>query len=246
MTPEPERAPANRGNALLDRAARLLSAKYHVVREARARGAGTDLYCEENLLGRSIRILVEAKDFDRGLNREQVLRIWTDYKSVLDRSYPAHPTFLLLLTRHGLTPDAYAFVQLQAGILHQTIEELEEAITRDLENSTSQTFSTAARSLSLPDLAPPYMAPTSPGLADGRAKARGMGEIELIAIASFASALLLSLLHDMGAYFGLEFGEFIGDTAERVWGTLALLLLVVAIVSAMAWTAESRSPRETP
>jgi hypothetical protein len=115
------------GDALRDEAANLLAIKYgHPQREHRTAGKKADLFFTHSNFGKAIKIYVEAKDYKNPLHREEVVKIWSDYSGLIDRNAPA---VLLLITKHGLTADAQAFVQdEQADMRHQSIWELENEI----------------------------------------------------------------------------------------------------------------------
>jgi len=114
----------NPGDRLRDEAANLLAPRYgQLIREARVAGKKVDLYFEHEDHGKTVRFYVEAKDFKRNLSRDEVTRIWADYSGIIEDNRPAT---LLLVTRHGLSPDAQAFVlRERAEMRHQTIWELE-------------------------------------------------------------------------------------------------------------------------
>jgi hypothetical protein len=114
------------GDALRDEAANLLATKFgRPTREARVGGKKVDLLFTRRDFGKSTTLFVEAKDYGRRLQRSDVVTIWADYSGLIDKSAPAT---LLVITRQGLTADAEAFIDEQAGMRHQTIWELENEI----------------------------------------------------------------------------------------------------------------------
>jgi len=114
----------NPGDRLRDEAANLLAPRYgQLVREARVAGKKADLYFEHEDHGKTVRFYLEAKDYERNLSRDEVIRIWADYSGIIETNRPAT---LLLVTRQGLSPDAQSFVlHERPEMRHQTIWELE-------------------------------------------------------------------------------------------------------------------------
>ncbi|HEV2816210.1 MAG TPA: hypothetical protein VGW40_03170 [Allosphingosinicella sp.] len=112
------------GDALRDEAANLLTHQFGPpIREARVMGKKADLAFTYRHFGKPMRVYLEAKDWQRPLTRSEVVHIWADYSGIVESNAPAD---LLIVTRHGLSPDAQAFVlQEQKHLRHQTIWEVE-------------------------------------------------------------------------------------------------------------------------
>lgn len=114
------------GDELRDEAANLLATKFgRPTREARVHGKKVDLLFSRRDFGKETTLLVEAKDYGRNLTRSDLVTIWADYSGIVEKSAPAT---LLVITRQGLSTDAQAYVDEQAGLRHQTIWELENEI----------------------------------------------------------------------------------------------------------------------
>ena len=126
----------NSGDSLRDTASDYLEARYGKVRtEKREIGKKVDAYFEVESLGQKTRHYLEAKDYNRNLTREDVVKIWADYMGILEKNRPSK---LLLVTRNGLSSDAEAYVRDEiSDFLHLTIWEVEnEAL--DLSGYQSQ------------------------------------------------------------------------------------------------------------
>ncbi len=117
------------GSALRNEAANFLAELYgsQIARtEQRVFGKKADGYFVETRLGKESRIYLEAKDYSEPLNRSQVVAIWNDYSGIIEQTQPSD---LLLITRHGLSPDAQEYVQNErARMRHLTIWELENEV----------------------------------------------------------------------------------------------------------------------
>lgn len=114
------------GDVLRDEAANLLATKFgRPTREARVHGKKIDLLFSRRDFGKETTLFVEAKDYGRNLGRAELVTIWADYSGIVEKSAPAT---LLVITRQGLSTDAQAYVNEQAGLRHQTIWELENEI----------------------------------------------------------------------------------------------------------------------
>lgn len=112
------------GDRLRDQAADLLSSIYGTAQiEHRVHGKKADVFFEKHEFGKTSRIYVEAKDYNRPLHRNDLVKILTDYGGILKKNAPA---MLLVVTRSGLAADGQEFVQGETSELaHQTIWEIE-------------------------------------------------------------------------------------------------------------------------
>ncbi|MDJ0643790.1 MAG: NACHT domain-containing protein, partial [Erythrobacter sp.] len=115
------------GDELRDLAARLLSYRYGDPRtEMRSLGKKADVIFESKELGKMHRLYVEAKDYKKALTRSQVSQIYSDYSGILEKNRPSR---LLIVTRNGVTTDAFAYVDEERfDVVHQSISELERSI----------------------------------------------------------------------------------------------------------------------
>jgi Restriction endonuclease len=112
------------GDELRDHAASILSSRYGAAKkEVRSAGKKVDIYFEYNDLGKTVKIFVEAKDYNRPLHRSEVVNIKVDYEGLLSRNTPSK---LLIVTRSGLSADAQSYVEHEIpDCRHQTIWEIE-------------------------------------------------------------------------------------------------------------------------
>lgn len=112
------------GDSLRDLAANLLTTRFgRVIVEHRVDGKKVDIFfIDNNRFGKPLRYYVEAKDYNKPLGRSDVVSIWSDYSGILRRN---EPSYLLVITKNGLTPDAQAYISEMPSLLHQTIWELE-------------------------------------------------------------------------------------------------------------------------
>ncbi len=112
------------GDELRDQAASFLSAKYGPAKtELRAMGKKVDVFFEYREFGKSKRIYVEAKDYEKRLGRAEVVHIKSDYEGIIKNNAPAT---LLIVTRAGLSTDAQVYVEEEiAELTHQTIWDIE-------------------------------------------------------------------------------------------------------------------------
>lgn len=126
MTFDLENPSPRPGDALRDLAGNLLTARYgRPVREKLIAGKRVDLLFEFKQFGRTRRLIVEAKDYDRNLQREDLVRIWADYEPVLREAKSAE---LLIVSRRGLASAAEEYVETRQEMAHQTIWELENEV----------------------------------------------------------------------------------------------------------------------
>jgi hypothetical protein len=114
----------NPGDELRDRAAKLLSSRFGPAKtEKREHGKKVDVYFEYPDLGRTVRLYVEAKDYNHPLHRSEAVQIFSDYCGILDRNKPSS---LLIVTRNGLSSDADQYINVeQSSVRHQSILEIE-------------------------------------------------------------------------------------------------------------------------
>ncbi|VXC51264.1 hypothetical protein OCEANICA350_10375 [Oceanicaulis sp. 350] len=114
------------GDELRDHAADLLELLYGEGKiEKRANGKKVDCYFEVNDFGKKRKLFLEAKDYNRNLNRDEVLKIYGDYDEFTRSNSPVQ---VLIITRNGLSTDAESFIDERPHFRHRTILELENDV----------------------------------------------------------------------------------------------------------------------
>lgn len=111
------------GDALRDAVGNLLAPTWGAPKlEKLISGKKADLVFRKSEFGAEITMVVEAKDYESRLGRQDLAVIWADYSGPIERLAPAT---LLLVTRLGLTSSGQEFIESQSRMRHQTFWELE-------------------------------------------------------------------------------------------------------------------------
>ena len=114
------------GDDLRDAVGRLLrAAKYDVDVEVLVGSKKVDVLYSFRRLGKTTKIAIECKDYDRPLTRDEVSRIYHDLSGLYDAR---HVDEIHIVTRLGISPAAFPYISEVRCLRHYTFVELQESI----------------------------------------------------------------------------------------------------------------------